>query len=183
MQVIDLISDRLILKQGNFEDYKKVYEYDFRKLRNINGEFNYVKYKNDEMIRLMSTPNVNPDEYDYIIYLKESMIPIGNIMADRKNETLNSLELSFNLHPNYWKNGYMTEAILIFCDYLYQMGYDNILCGYSEGNEKSKLIGKKIGFTFYEKEENAWIKDGVEITDYKTILSKSDFYKKEKKQI
>ena len=32
---LTIITDRLILKKGSFEDYKKVYEYDFTKLRDI----------------------------------------------------------------------------------------------------------------------------------------------------
>ena len=36
-------TERLILKRGTLEDYQKVYEYDFTKLRDINGEFDFVK--------------------------------------------------------------------------------------------------------------------------------------------
>lgn len=36
-------TERLILKRGTLEDYQKVYEYDFTKLRNINGEFELIK--------------------------------------------------------------------------------------------------------------------------------------------
>ena len=39
-----LKTNRLILKKGTYEDYVKVYEYDFTWLRNIAGEFEFVKY-------------------------------------------------------------------------------------------------------------------------------------------
>ena len=35
-------SERLILKKGIVSDYLTVYEYDFTKLRDIDGEFEYV---------------------------------------------------------------------------------------------------------------------------------------------
>ena len=38
-----LETERLMLKRGTLEDYQKVYEYDFTKLRDINGEFDFVK--------------------------------------------------------------------------------------------------------------------------------------------
>ena len=38
-----LETPRLILKRGTKEDYQKVYEYDFTKLRDIAGEFEYIK--------------------------------------------------------------------------------------------------------------------------------------------
>ena len=43
LKTISLETQRLFLKRGNREDYYQVYEYDFTKLRNINGEFEFVK--------------------------------------------------------------------------------------------------------------------------------------------
>lgn len=39
-----LETERLILKRGTLEDLQKVYEYNFTKLRDINCEFEFVKY-------------------------------------------------------------------------------------------------------------------------------------------
>lgn len=47
-------------------------------------------------------------------------MPIGNIVADREDDNLHSIELSFNLHPNYWGCGYMKEACIIVMDYLFE---------------------------------------------------------------
>ncbi len=38
-----LSTERLSLKRGTFDDYMAVYEYDFRKLRDIAGEFTFEK--------------------------------------------------------------------------------------------------------------------------------------------
>lgn len=60
--------------------------------------------------------------------------------------------------------------------YLFDNGYENIICGYDEGNIKSKSIGEKLGFEPYSIKENSWIKNGIPITSYITILSKDRFY-------
>lgn len=171
-----LESERLILKHGVFNDYRTVYEYDFTKLRDIAGEFEYKKLS-DEDIEGFDTYSLECDDvYDWIVYLKDGKA-IGNITADRRNETNNSIELSFNLHPRYWGFGYIKEACIVIMDYLFKQGYDNIMCGYSEGNIKSKKVNEKLGFSLYKVIENAWEKNGKPITDYQTILSKENYFK------
>ena len=167
-----LETDRLILKRGNLSDFQKVYEYDFRKLRNISGEFEYVKQdpKNVEGWEISS-----PETYDWIMYLKNNLEPIGNIVADRGDKADKSIELSFNTHPDYWRCGYTKEAIIEIMKFLFNNGYEKIICGYDEGNYKSKAIGEKLGFVLYEVKKNAWVKNGVPITSYTSVLTKERF--------
>lgn len=168
----ELETDRLVLKRGSFADYKKVYEYDFTKLRDINGEFNFVKL-NDEDI--CGFDEMFPNSYDFIVYLKDGNIPIGNIVCDRERKDLNSIEIAFNSHPDYWRGGYTFEAVIEVMRFLFSQGYDNIICGYDEGNFKSKNFGEKLGFEPFEKIDDAWISNGVSIDSYITILSKEKF--------
>lgn len=172
-----LETDRLFLKRGSEEDYCKVYEYDFRKLRNINNEFQFVKQDVSKISDWVLKNDDNLDMADWIIYLKD-LTPIGNITADRIVEDINAIEIAFNLHPDFWGNGYMKEASIVVMSYLFSLGFDNILCGYDHGNFKSKIVIEKIGFKNYTTKENAWVKDGVPITVYQTIMSKEDFYNK-----
>ena len=168
----ELETDRLILKRGSFSDYKRVYEYDFTKLRDINGEFDFVKLNDDD---IQGFDEVFPNSYDFIVYLKDGNVPICNIVCDRERSDINSIEIAFNTHPSYWKNGYTYEAVVEVMRFLFNKGYDNIICGYAEENIKSKNFGTKLGFELFEKKENAWVKDGVPITSYVTILSKEKF--------
>ena len=170
-----LETERLILKRGTLDDFQHVYEYDFTKLRNINGEFEFVKVS-PEVIAKYGFEIPVPETYDWIMYLKESGEAIGNVVADRENKDINSIELAFNTHPNYWKKGYTYEALIEIMRFLFSTGYDNILCGYDEGNIKSKSIGEKLGFEPYKTIPNAWKKNGKQITTYVTILSKEKFY-------
>ena len=168
-----LETERLILKRGKPEDFVKVYEYDMRKLRNISGEFEFVK-QDPEKVKCFAEPYEN--SYDWVMFLKENNEPIGNVTTDREREDINSIELAFNLHPNYWRKGYMSEAVIEIMNFLFEKGYDNVICGYDEGNFKSKGVGEKLGFIPFEVHENAWKKNGIPITSYITILSKDRFY-------
>lgn len=142
-----LKTDRLVLKRGVLEDYQKVYEYDFRKLRNINNEFEMIK-QNLEGLKGIDTYADEEDEvFDWIVYLKEGEIPIANITADREDKNIKSTEIAFNMHPSYWKKGYMSEAISRVLEFLFEFGFENVMYGYSEGNSNSKRIGDKLGFT------------------------------------
>ena len=176
-------SERLILQKGTVDDYLSVYEYDFTKLRDIDGEFEYAK-QNVEEIKKWFEPDIeqfhknNEAEhfFDWIIYLKESMTPIGNILADRENIENKEIEIAFNLHPSYWGNGYMPEAIKSVLEYLFELGYENIKSGYSDGNVKSKRVLEKTGFEHCGIEKNAWEKNGKPIDDYQVMITKTKFY-------
>ena len=173
-------TSRLILKRGTLEDYQKVYEYDFTKLRNINGEF---EFKKQDLKQIEGFEQIYPESYDWIIYLKDSNEPLGNVIADREQKDIRSIELSFNTHPNYWNNGYTTEALIEIMKYLFSEGYENILCSYAEGNFKSKRLAEKLGFSNYKVIENSWEKDGISISTYVTTISREKFdslYKIEK---
>jgi RimJ/RimL family protein N-acetyltransferase len=123
--------------------------------------------------------------YEFIIYLKDTLEPIGDIGFDRYNEELNSLEISCYIHPNYWGNGYVKEALISAMEYIYSLGFDNIIYGYYEGNIKSKRNCEKLGFKPYEhiKVRNFL---GNESIEYRNIMSKEKYnvlYKKRSKKI
>ena len=167
-----LETERLILKRGTLQDLQKVYEYNFSKLRDVAGEFVFEK-QDPKKIEGWEIPE--PETYDWVIYLKDTMEPIGNVTADREQKDIKAIELAFNTHPNYWRVGYTSEALVEIMKFLFNNGYENILCGYDEGNIKSKAIGEKLGFVPYTVKENAWVKNGVSITSYTSILSKERF--------
>lgn len=170
-----LETERLILKRGNMDDYVIVYEYDFTKLRDIDGEFNFAIQDPNMLVGYDTYADDNIEVFDWIVYLKNGGQPIANIMADRVNKEINSIEIAFNMHPNYWKKGYMVESIIKVLECLFAYGFDKVICGYSEGNIKSKNIGNKIGFQDFYQIKDSWKKNGHPITDYKTIMTKEKF--------
>lgn len=180
-----LETERLILKRGTLLDFQKVYEYDFTKLRDIGGVFEFVKL-DPEVIAEYGFEIPTPETCDWIIYLKESLEPIGNIVADRERSDINSIELAINTHPDYWgqsnitekdhvkENGYTKEALIKVMEFLFSQGYDNILYTYTEGNKKSRRFCEKMGFAPFMEKPVMWKKYGM-LTEYTFIMSKQQF--------
>lgn len=173
-----LETKRLVLKRGTLDDYKKVYEYDFTKLRGVNGEVEFVKYDKPEVLELYAKDYDEADNMlDYIMFLKEGNIPIGNIIFDKYDANNKSLEVSYNLHPDYWGNGYVVEALTELMDYAYSnLNIDNVICGYAKENHKSKRVCEKIGFKYYEKVIEHYNSIDKDIEIIKMIMSKENFY-------
>ena len=178
-----LETDRLIIKKGTGPDCIKIYEYDMLKCRGIaddnklvkaNKEVNFIGDNPDEYYEKLAKSKM----YDWYIYLKGNCIPIGNITADRENDTINSIELSYNMHPDYWNNGYMIEAVSKVIDYLFEVGYSNIISGYDTGNYKSKSFAEKLGFCYYQTIYNSYQKNNINIDSIQTIMPKEKWLNK-----
>ena len=172
-----LTTERLVLKRGNLEDFQMVYEYDFRKLRDICGECEYEKL-DPELIEGFELYADEDDVLNWIVFLKDTMTPIGDLVADRIDLEQNSIEIAYNLHPNYWGHGYMPEAVKEAMKYLFDLGFDSIVCAYDEGNVKSKRVIEKLGFKHCKTIPNSWVKNGTPITSYNYIISKTIFEQK-----
>ena len=177
-----LETKRLTIKGGTIEDYVIVHEYDFNYLMNLNGIFEYVKRDADEVRGWFGQgidgfyKNIkSKNNFNFIIYLKDGNIPIGNISFDRNIEELKSTEIACYLHPSYWGNGYVKEALIECMDYLFNNGFENIVYGYDKDNDKSLRLCEKIGFDFWKQVEEGSCFGNNTIT-YKTIMSKEKFY-------
>ena len=186
-EAIPLETERLVLKKGTIEDYEKVFEYDFRFLRDIGGIFEYRKQPDAHVnewypngIEESHLKNEENHEFAYIMYLKEGT-PIGHIDANGENEHIeNSIELSYNVHPDYWGQGYMPEACIRLMEHLFGIGYENIVLSYeitdNDENHKSKRISEKLGFEFLKEKPSFFHKAlGIEVKSIVTYISKEKF--------
>ena len=183
-ETIEIKTKRLIMKRGEKEDYLKVYEYDYSKLKGIDGVVKLVKQnikKIDTLFKMGMKKYFNKIKkahvYDWIIYLNE--VPIGNIITGEENIDKKEIEVSFNIHPNYWGKGYMPEALEGVIEFLYKNGYDSVVCIYQDGNKKAKRVLEKLGFKPY-----ALLKDSLKtekgnlIDEYKMVMKKDNWFSK-----
>ena len=188
---MNLETDRLYIRNGTVEDFVKIYEYNFTKLEDIAGEFEYIKQDPKEIeswfdgdISKYYQELQQKNNYDLILYLKEGTIPVGNLLLDRINNEERSIEITCHIHPSYWGNGYMQEAILTVLPFLYGIGFDAVIYSYGEGNIKSSKLCSKLGFELHSVKHNDFIRNGVQISTYRNILTKvryKELYAKNKK--
>ncbi len=179
-----LKTERLIMKRGEKEDFLKVYEYDFSKLKNVDGICKLVKQDPKKIENLFKggmkryySKIKKAHMFDWIIYTDEK--PIGNILTEDEDLNEKLIEVSFNINPSYWGNGYMPEALTSVMEYLYSLGYDNIVCTYQDGNVKAKRVLDKLGFKAYEIIEDSFKSElGTMIDSYKVIMTKDAWFSK-----
>ena len=180
-ETVELNTENLVIKKGTSQDCIKIYEYDMLKCRGIAGEDVIVKsdkennFIGDNVDEYYNYFCKEEKMYDWYVYLKPNLVPIANITADREIEDIKAIELAYNMHPDYWRKGYMTEALKAVMKYLFSLGYENIIMGYDEGNIKSKNLIKKLGLKDYQTIKNAYVKNGVNIDTHMKIINVNDF--------
>ncbi len=147
-----LETKRLILRPWTLDDVESLYEY--AKDPDVGPIAGWPPHKNVDESRSV-IENVFNGKQCYAICLKSDGKAIGAIelklnghtdMTERDDEC----ELGYWLGKPFWGNGYMPEA----ARELIRFGFENlnmakIWCGYYEGNEKSKRVQEKCGFTYY----------------------------------
>ena len=185
-------TENLIVKYGTIEDYVAVHQFDFNYLQGLKGENGKIINERvaipPEEVRSWFPSDISIEEYhkneelkkvyEYIIYLKKEgeIIPIGDIGFDRYDESLNSLEISCWLHPNYWGHSYTSEALIPTMDYIFSLGYDNIIYSFDSENERSRRNCEKMGFEFYECDKSTHNCFGVDSPLFIYIMSKERYY-------
>lgn len=184
-ETITLRTNRLVLKKGEKEDFLKVYEYDFSKLKNIDNETILIKQDNSKIKKLFKNGNYykktkKAHMFDWIVYLNNEAI--ANVFTSENND--NMVELEFNMHPFYWKHGYMIESLVAAIEYLFSVGYENVVCTYLECNKNAKKLLGKLGFKPYTIIEDAFKSERGNLLDkYKVIINKEDWFSKTGKLI
>ena len=96
----------------------------------------------------------------YAICLKENGKPIGSIELMLHEKSIktqgdNECELGYWLGKPYWGKGIIPEAAKELLRRAFEdLGKEKVWCGYYEGNEKSKRVQEKLGFTYYGRDDN-----------------------------
>lgn len=183
-ETVEIASERLIMKKGSEKDFLKVYEYDFSMLKNVDGVCKLIKQDKEKIEKLFKggikkyySKIKKAHMFDWIIYLEEE--PIGNVLTGEESLKEKNIEVSFNIHPSYWGNGYMPESLASIMEYLYTLGYDNIVCAYADGNIKAKRVLDKLGFKPYEIKQDSFTTSNNNLVDeYKVIMTKEEWFSK-----
>ena len=118
----------------------------------------------------------------YAICLKENGKPIGTIELRMKDNTDltdkdDECELGYWLAREFWGQGIMPEAAQELLRHAFEdLGMTKVWCGYYDGNNKSKRVQEKCGFTYQWTTEGLEVKQMNEIrTGHVNMLSKEEW--------
>lgn len=87
------------------------------------------------------------DRYVYGIFFGDKLIGIMNDTDISGTQ----IELGYALHPAYFSNGYMTEALSAMIDYLLRDSFDEVICGAFDHNIASVRVMQKCGMSKLDK--------------------------------
>ncbi len=82
----------------------------------------------------------------WVIVLKDTNTPIGNISVNSVDKHHNYCNVGYVILYDYWGNGYASEALKAVSDYLLDRGYYLVECSCNELNTQSSKVMIKAGF-------------------------------------
>ena len=139
-------------------------------------------HKNIEETREILANVLMPAPEGYAVCLKSDGRAIGCIelmlgdktdMSDREDEG----EIGYWLGKPFWGQGIMPEAVEAILFHAFtDLHMRAVWCGYYEGNEKSKRVQEKCGFSYHHTSEGLVLTRLNEIrTGYANLLTKEDW--------
>lgn len=176
-----LETKRLILRPWEESDAQDLYEYaKDPKVGPAAGWPVHTSVENSKEI--IKTALSAPDTY--AVVLKESGKVVGSIGLMRKaNSNLHiddqEGEIGYWIGVPYWGMGYIPEAVKRIQGYAFEeVGIETLWCAYYDGNEKSKRVMEKCGFTYHHTVENVPCPLIHDVrTEHVTVLYKKDWRK------
>jgi RimJ/RimL family protein N-acetyltransferase len=147
-----LETPRLILRRWSVDDAESLFKYaKDPKIGPIAGWPAHTSVDNSREI----IETVLSAEETYAVVLKQTGEPVGSIgLMTNKNcniETVaeNEGEIGYWIGVPYWGMGLIPEAVRELQRRAFEdLGMTTLWCGYYEGNEKSRRVQEKCGFTF-----------------------------------
>lgn len=176
-----LETDRLILRKWNKDDADSLFEY--AKDPEVGPVAGWPPHKSKEE-SLNVILNVLNGEECYAICEKENGKAIGavELMLKGHNSMMtkdDECELGFWLGKPFWGKGYVPEAARELIRHGFEeLGMTAVWCRYFDGNQKSKRVQEKLGFTYHHTSNDVPVPLLCEVrTEHTNILTKEQWQK------
>lgn len=146
-------TERLMLRPWEESDAEDLYEY--AKDERVGPVTGWPVHMDvNESRQVIRTVLSEPETY--AVCLKEDGRPIGSIglmVGEARSNNCNSdkeAEIGFWIGVPFWGRGLIPEAVRELTRYSFEDLHLEILwCGYFDGNEKSRRVQEKCGFTYH----------------------------------
>ena len=153
-------TERLVLRPWEESDAEECFKY--ARDPQVGPIAGWNAHKSVEESRLIIRTVLSAPE-SYAVVLKQTGLPIGSIglmfagatsLTDRADEC----ELGYWLGVPYWGQGLMPEAVKALLRHAFtDLGMKKVWCGYYDGNDKSKRVQEKCGFTYSHTIEDSFV--------------------------
>ena len=148
-----LQTKRLILRPWREEDAEELYKYaSDPAVGPMAGWPPHTSVENSREI--LRTVLCAPDTF--AVCLRDAGRPIGSIGFHRNDlaEEADEYELGYWIGKPFWGQGLIPEAARELLRYAFDtLGMARIWCGYYDGNDKSRRVQEKLGFTYHHTTE------------------------------
>ena len=176
-----LTTERLILRPWEDTDAESLYEYaKDERIGPVAGWPVHTSVKNSlEIIRtVLAAPET------YAVCLKEDNRAIGSIglmVGQQSNIGLpdTEAEIGYWIGVPFWGQGLIPEGVREIIRYAFEdLQMETLWCGYFEGNDKSRRVQEKCGFTYHHTNKDVlWKMMGDIRTEHISRLTKEDWLK------
>lgn len=179
MKIDYLETVRLILRPWQLEDAANLYEH--AKDPDVGPAAGWPVHTSVENSRQIINSILAVPE-TYAVCIKENNLPIGSIglkfgSATDLTEQEDECELGYWIGKPFWGYGYIPEAATVLIRHAFEdLQVSAIWCGYYDGNEKSRRVQEKCGFTYHHTTENVEVTLLDEVrTGHVSLLTKEQW--------
>lgn len=150
-----LETERMILRPWREQDAAALYEY--ARDPRVGPAAGWPAHTSVEDSRKIIKDVLSADE-TYAVVLKGGDKPVGSIglTVQKKGERImgeKGGEIGYWIGVPFWGKGLIPEAVRELLRHGFKdLGLETIWCGYYDGNEKSRRVQEKCGFTYHHTE-------------------------------
>ncbi len=174
-----LETDRLILREWTLADAEDMFDY--AKSPVVGPNAGWKPHKSVDESKSIIRIFIESGDVLAIV-VKGSDKVIGSIgiherTPDLSIKHLKQREIGYILHPDYWGNGYIPEAVGAIIAYGFdRLSLDLIWCAHYDFNMRSKRVIEKTGFRFnFSREEVLERMDDLRVTTMYYGMSREDW--------
>jgi len=115
------------------------------------------------------------ESFTFTIELTGANLPIGRI-AIRCEDVPGVWNIGFWIHPDYWSNGYATEAARAVIEFgIVELAASKITTAHAIFNAPSKRVIEKLGFRFTGENPCGFLKQGKPVPEYEYVIEGKAF--------
>ena len=168
MTIID--TPRLRLRPWSDSDAPALFE--FARHPRIGMLCGWKPYEHiDEAHEALSTFLAAPDSYAVTLASTGELIGSIALRIDTDTTEDTIADIGYWIGAPYWGNGYATEAGNAIIERARELGVSTIILKYFDGNDASRRVSEKLGFTWHSREEDVeYPPIGKRLTVHRTEL-------------